>query len=82
MIKLFFVLAYLILSPLIGGLLDGADRILSARMQRRKGPGILQPFYDLWRSAGEDFEDFMRCADKLATHIEKGQGKKFDDQIL
>ncbi len=43
---------------------------------------ILQPFYDLWRSAGEDFEDFMRCADKLATHIEKGQGKKFDDQIL
>ena len=47
MIKLFFVLAYLILSPLIGGLLDGADRILSARMQRRKGPGILQPFYDL-----------------------------------
>ena len=47
MIKLFFVLAYLILSPLIGGLLDGVDRILSARMQRRKGPGILQPFYDL-----------------------------------
>ena len=47
MIKLFFVLAYLILSPLIGGLLDGADRILNARMQRRKGPGILQPFYDL-----------------------------------
>ena len=47
MIKLFFVLTYLILSPLIGGLLDGADRILSARMQRRKGPGILQPFYDL-----------------------------------
>lgn len=47
MIKLFFVLAYLIFSPLIGGLLDGADRILSARMQRRKGPGILQPFYDL-----------------------------------
>ena len=42
-----FVLAYLILAPFVGGLLDGIDRIISARMQRRKGPGLLQPFYDL-----------------------------------
>lgn len=41
------VLAYLILAPFVGALLDGIDRIISARMQRRKGPGILQPFYDL-----------------------------------
>lgn len=34
---------------------------------------ILQPFYDLWRSSTEDFEAFMYYADKLATHIEKGQ---------
>ena len=47
MVKVVFVLAYLILAPLLGGLLDGIDRIISARMQRRKGPGILQPFYDL-----------------------------------
>src|SRR5699024_9211456 len=38
---------YLVLAPIVGGLLDGVDRIVSARMQRRKGPSILQPFYDL-----------------------------------
>ena len=41
------VAAYLILAPFLGGLLDGIDRIISARMQRRKGPPLLQPFYDL-----------------------------------
>ena len=46
-VKVVIVLAYLILAPFIGGLLDGLDRIISARMQRRKGPSILQPFYDL-----------------------------------
>ena len=47
MVKIVFVLAYLILAPFLGALLDGVDRIISARMQRRKGPSILQPFYDL-----------------------------------
>ncbi len=47
MVKIVFVLAYLILAPFLGGLLDGVDRVISARMQRRKGPGLLQPFYDL-----------------------------------
>lgn len=42
-----FVLAYLIFAPFLGGLLDGIDRIISARMQRRKEPSLLQPFYDL-----------------------------------
>ena len=46
-VKVGIVLAYLILAPFAGGLLDGLDRIISARMQRRKGPSILQPFYDL-----------------------------------
>ena len=41
------VIAYLILAPLAGGLLAGLDRKLSARMQRRVGPPILQPFYDV-----------------------------------
>ena len=45
--KVGFILAYLVLAPIVGGLLDGVDRIVSARMQRRKGPSILQPFYDL-----------------------------------
>lgn len=47
MTRVWFVLAYLIFAPFLGALLDGTDRIVSARMQRRKGPSILQPFYDL-----------------------------------
>lgn len=43
---------------------------------------ILQPFYDLWRSSSEDFEAFMYYADRLAAHIEKGQGKTRDHEIL
>lgn len=43
---------------------------------------ILQPFYDLWRSSGEDFEAFMYYADRLAAHIEKGQEKPRDHEIL
>lgn len=39
-------LAYVLLAPLAGGLLAGVDRIISARMQRRVGPPVLQPFYD------------------------------------
>lgn len=32
---------------------------------------ILQPFYDLWRAAGPDFEEFLQCTDKIAAHIKK-----------
>ncbi|MEN6474737.1 MAG: complex I subunit 1 family protein [Syntrophaceae bacterium] len=42
-------IAYVILAPVIGGLLVGLDRIISARMQRRVGPPILQPFYDIFK---------------------------------
>ena len=38
---------YLLLAPLAGGLLAGFDRILTARMQSRKGPPLAQPFYDV-----------------------------------
>lgn len=43
-----------ILVPLAGGLLTGADRIITARMQRRKGPPLLQPFYDVAKLLGKD----------------------------
>lgn len=36
-----------VLAPVVGGLLAGIDRKISARMQRRKGPPLLQPFYDV-----------------------------------
>ncbi len=38
---------FAILAPLVGGLLAGFDRKISARMQGRPGPPILQPFYDV-----------------------------------
>ncbi len=43
---------YLVLAPVVGGLLAGWDRCISARMQSRQGPPILQPFFDvakLWQ---------------------------------
>ena len=36
-----------IIAPLVGGLLTGVDRVLTARMQGRQGPPLLQPFYDV-----------------------------------
>ena len=41
------VILYILLAPLAGGLLEGLDRKISARMQGRIGPPILQPFYDV-----------------------------------
>ena len=43
---------------------------------------ILQPFYDLWRSSGEEFEAFMYYTDKLAAHIEKGKETTRDHEVL
>ncbi len=41
------IVSYIIFAPFIGGLLEGFDRKISARMQGRKGPSVLQPFYDV-----------------------------------
>jgi ech hydrogenase subunit B len=46
-------LLLILLAPLIGGLVYGFERIVKARMQRRIGPPLLQPFYD-----------FLKLADK------------------
>lgn len=40
-------LVFAILGPIIGCLLAGLDRIISARMQGRVGPPLLQPYYDV-----------------------------------
>ena len=49
MILKYILTAILIIisAPILGGILTGIDRILTARMQRRKGPPLLQPFYDV-----------------------------------
>lgn len=41
------VIGIIILAPLAGGLLTGADRVITARLQGRQGPPLLQPFYDV-----------------------------------
>ncbi|MBK6937481.1 MAG: NADH-quinone oxidoreductase subunit H [Chitinophagaceae bacterium] len=43
----------IVLAPIIGGLVYGFERVVKARMQRRIGPPLLQPFYD-----------FLKLADK------------------
>ena len=43
------VIAVVVLAPAAGGLLTGIDRIITARMQARKGPPLLQPFYDVFK---------------------------------
>ena len=48
------MLVLLFLSPFAIGLLMGLDRKLTARMQNRIGPPILQPFYDLIKLFGKD----------------------------
>ena len=45
--NILYALLYLFLAPVGGGLLAGLDRKLAARMQRRVGPPVVQPFYDV-----------------------------------
>ncbi|MBQ9004631.1 MAG: NADH-quinone oxidoreductase subunit H [Eggerthellaceae bacterium] len=46
--------AFAILAPIIGCLLAGLDRIISARMQGRVGPPLLQPYYDVRKLLEKD----------------------------
>ena len=54
------VLGYILIFPgflfcfLAGMLLSGIDRKLVARMQKRVGPPILQPFYDFFKLMGKE----------------------------
>ncbi|WP_312693758.1 respiratory chain complex I subunit 1 family protein [Caproiciproducens sp.] len=43
------IVLFIIFAPFIGGLLSGFDRKVSARLQGRQGPPLLQPFYDLFK---------------------------------
>ena len=44
---LIIALLYAVLGPVLGCLLAGVDRKISARMQGRRGPPIRQPYYDV-----------------------------------
>ncbi|EDM24037.1 NADH-quinone oxidoreductase subunit H [Caminibacter mediatlanticus TB-2] len=40
---------FVLLAPIIGGLIYGVERIVRARMQSRLGPPLMQPFYDFFK---------------------------------
>ena len=63
MISVLGGLIYLLVAPILGGLLSGMDRKISARMQRRAGPPLCQPFYD-----------FLKLWDKQPIAVNKAEG--------
>jgi ech hydrogenase subunit B len=48
------IAATILMAPLMGGVISGADRILTARLQARVGPPLLQPFYDVLKLLGKE----------------------------
>jgi formate hydrogenlyase subunit 4 len=48
------VFGIIIAAPILGGLISGIDRKITARMQGRIGPPILQPFYDFLKLLGKE----------------------------
>lgn len=52
--ELVIILLVLFAAPVLGGLLSGIDRIITARMQGRVGPPVLQPFYDVFKLLGKE----------------------------
>ncbi len=44
----------IVAAPFLGGFLFGVDRRITARMQRRMGPPLLQPFYDFFKLWGKE----------------------------
>ncbi|MCR5625327.1 MAG: NADH-quinone oxidoreductase subunit H [Lachnospiraceae bacterium] len=54
-LRLIAVIVFIVCAPFIGGILDGFDRKISARMQRRIGPKVTQPFYDVLKLFNKEF---------------------------
>ena len=54
LITLLGTVAFAVLAPVVGCLLAGLDRIVSARMQGRVGPPLLQPYYDVRKLFGKE----------------------------
>ncbi|WP_045219823.1 respiratory chain complex I subunit 1 family protein [Desulfonatronum thioautotrophicum] len=48
------LIAALFLAPMAVGVLTGVDRRITARLQSRLGPPILQPFYDIGKLLGKE----------------------------
>jgi ech hydrogenase subunit B len=52
--KIIVGLIIVIAAPLLGGFLTGIDRKVTARMQGRQGPPVVQPFYDTVKLFGKE----------------------------
>lgn len=50
---LILIIFGIIVAPILGGLISGVDRKITARFQSRFGPPILQPFYDVAKLFGK-----------------------------
>ncbi|AFV12329.1 putative ech hydrogenase subunit B [Thermacetogenium phaeum DSM 12270] len=51
--QVWIAIVAIIVAPLIGGLLAGIDRKITARLQGRYGPPLIQPFYDFFKLLGK-----------------------------
>ncbi len=51
--KLLLATIAVILAPVVGGLIAGLDRKITAKLQSRVGPPLLQPFYDVFKLFGK-----------------------------
>jgi len=59
----FPILLYLVGAPIVGGLLAGFDRKLTACLQGRAGPPLLQPFYDICKLFRKENSPICRSQD-------------------
>lgn len=53
MLSILGAIGGVLLAPIAGGLLTGLDRRITARLQSRQGPPLLQPFYDIFKLLGK-----------------------------
>lgn len=65
MTSIILAVAFVIVAPVLGGLLAGADRIVTARMQGRVGPPLAQPFYDVGKLLTKDVRRVNPIAEPL-----------------
>ena len=48
------ILIYLICSPFVASMISGVDRVVTARMQGRRGPSVMQAWWDLLKLFGKE----------------------------